>query len=59
MRAPHRNQNLLREKVAQPLSSVNFKNSDFNIISGSTTSNYDHKTFIKICYDGNLIKHIS
>ena len=54
MRAPVRSQNSLGVKTAQPTSSVNFKSSDLNIISGSTSSNYDHKTFIKICYDGNL-----
>lgn len=51
---PLRQQGTFKEKLNAVSSSVNFKNNELNIIAGSTTSNYDHKTFIRICYDGEF-----
>lgn len=53
MRAPLRNSNSFKDKLNAVNQAVNFKTTELNIISGNTTSNYDHKTFIRIFYDDN------
>jgi len=54
MKARLAHQSSLKDKINPAASSVNFKNTDLNIISGGNVSNYDHKTYIKILYDGKF-----
>ncbi len=54
MKARISHQSSIKDKLNPASSSINFKNAELNIISGSGVNTYDHKTFIKILYDGNL-----
>ena len=57
MKAPLKHQNSLIGPGGKLTSNstVNFKVSELNIISGSTGNNYDHKTFIKIIHEGKFL----